>query len=194
MGKIERLNVGITALGKVVQHLGVIYAGLNHQALGAAVIQKKVVRDRGHPGSDIGLPTKCSFTDQYVPATVKVTGIVISADAILLGPVGLEITEGLTVDTADQRHDAGGLERAFQPLAMLFQIPLLFPEMGDDRVVHPAVEALQIKFQVKHSKAQGGIQPGNMALIYRAAGARRAARVSFSVLQDGLLRIGAHAR
>lgn len=105
--------MGITALCKIAQHLGVIYAGFNHQALGAAVVQEQVVRDRGQPSGDIRPPAKSGFADQHVPAAVKVTDIVISADAILLGPVGLEITEGLAVDTADQWHNAGVLERAF---------------------------------------------------------------------------------
>ncbi|MCH2145933.1 MAG: hypothetical protein MK082_12430, partial [Phycisphaerales bacterium] len=47
-----------------------------------------------------------------------------------------------------------------------------------------AGEAFQVERQVKHAKAHRGIEPGNMALIDRATGARWAAWMAFSIRKD----------
>ncbi|MNZ55837.1 hypothetical protein D3C78_737730 [compost metagenome] len=41
---------------------------------------------------------------QHVNATVVIAGIIEGCDAILLGPVGFEVSERLIVETPDQRQ------------------------------------------------------------------------------------------
>src|SRR5256885_17131543 len=60
--------------------------------------------------------------------------------AVFLGPVGLEVAEGLAVEAADEAERMRVAGHALQVGAVVGKVAAFLPEMRDDRVVHPAVE------------------------------------------------------
>ncbi len=65
--------------------------------------------------------------------------------------------------------------------ALLVEVALLFPEEGDARIVHPAVEAFEVGVGIERAQAERLAQPGDMAAVDGAGRPRRAQRVALAV-------------
>ena len=74
------------------------------------------------------------IADQHMPAAIMVGGAAERGDAVLAGPVGLDVAERDTVQADHQRQRMRVLGLLAQIGAVLFDGARLFPEVRDRRV------------------------------------------------------------
>ncbi|MNT03565.1 hypothetical protein D3C72_1381080 [compost metagenome] len=122
-----------------------------------------------------------------MPAAVVVGRVVERRDAVFLGPVGLEVAEGLAVEAADEAGHARVGCDAFQVLAVAREVAFLFPEMGDHGVVHPAVEGGQVAFDVDRVERERLAQPRDVAAVHGALRLGGAQRMALALRDDEAL-------
>jgi len=112
-----------------------------------------------------------------MPTAIIIIDIIIGAKAIFPRPVDLEIAEGRAIQTAQEGHHVRvGLDGT-EIGAVLVEITLLLPEIGDARIVHPAVEAGKIAVDVQRAEGEGSPQPRDVTRIDDAARLGRTARM-----------------
>ena len=99
--KIKFLGVCISALRKVTNHLMVVSARLNNNALCSVIIKKQIMRNGWQPGGHKRPATHMRFTDQYVPSAIKIIHVVIGRDAVFLGPINFKITKWFIIQTTN---------------------------------------------------------------------------------------------
>lgn len=152
------------------------------------------MRDRRHPGRDEMLAAIGGIADQYMPAAIMVGGAAERGDAVLAGPVGLDVAERDTVQADHQRQRVRVLGLLAQIGAVLFDGARLFPEVRDRRVVHPQVETDGIELFGGDPQGQGGLQPGNVAPVHHAGRLGRTARMAGRARHDVVQRVGRRRR
>ena len=180
MREVEVLDPGKAGAVEIAQLLEVSCRGLADNAHGAVIVEEHVVHQRGQPRSDEVAAAKLVLTDDHMPAAIVVVGVVERRDAVLLGPVQLEIAEGTLAEAADQRQHVRIRQQLRKILAMLVEVARLVPECIHAWIVEPAVNQCQIAFDVDHTKADDVRQPRNEARIDPAGWLRWPPRMPFA--------------
>ncbi|MNE46873.1 hypothetical protein D3C80_1412430 [compost metagenome] len=120
---------------------------------------------------------------------VVVIGRVEGGNAVLLGPVRLEVGKRLVIETTDQRQRMRVGFELGQVFAVLRQRATLLPERLHARVVLPAVETLQVMLDLQGTQRYPTAQARIEAPVHFAPRLGRPARVALAVADLHLLRI-----
>ena len=83
--------------------------------------------DRRQPSGYERLATKTGFSDEHVPAAIKVIRIIEWSDSIFFCPVHLEITKSPVIKTSDKRYYMRIAVDVLQIGAMFGKIAFLTP-------------------------------------------------------------------
>ena len=152
MREVEFLDLGEAIPIKIVDLLNMVSTRLPHDALGTNIIKKDVMHERRQPGRNPGTTTDIFLTNQDVPAAIKISNIVVRSNPVFLGPIDFKIAKRLAISASNQRKRMGVIVHLLKVSTMFCKITFFLPEMGNTRIIHPAVKMRKILFYLCHPK------------------------------------------